>query len=154
MHITMPAYGLRTGREAMAGKEHTPARAERSAPLTILVVASDLKLLKLLDMALSLEFACTVLTVESARRAEETAIRITPDLLILDEQLLDHNVADLGARLHRIAGLSQLPTLLLHVAAPSQDQSENQSYPIRSLGPSWKVEALYAAVQALLGQTL
>lgn len=133
----------------MAGEEHAPEQADRIAPPTILVVASDLKLLKLLDMALALEFGCSVLTLDSGRSAETAVQRLKPDLLILDEQLLDDNARDLGARLHRIAGLEQLPTLLLHVAVPSQ----SQSYPTRFLGLSWKVEALYAAVQALLGQT-
>jgi hypothetical protein len=69
--------------------------------------------------------------------------------LILDEQLLDHKARDLSARLHRIAGLEQLPTLFLGVAVPSK--MESQGYPTRFLGLSWKVEALYTAVRELLG---
>jgi hypothetical protein len=60
----------------MTGKEHTPGQTDPAAPLTILVVASDPKLLKLLDMALSLEFGCPVLTVQSAWSALEAAKRV------------------------------------------------------------------------------
>ena len=130
----------------MTGKEHTPEQADRTAPPTILVVASDLKLLKLLDMALSLEFACSVLTLDSGRSAETAVQRITPDLVILDEHLLDRRAADLGIRLHRVAGLEQVPTLFINVAVASQ----SQSYPTRFLSTSWKIEALYAAVYELL----
>jgi response regulator RpfG family c-di-GMP phosphodiesterase len=133
----------------MAGKEHTPAQADRTAPPTILVVASDLKLLKLLDMGLSLEFACTVFTLDSGRSAETAVQRITPDLLILDEHLLDRRAAVLGTQLHRVTGLERVPTLLINVAVPFQ--SESQGYPTRLLGTSWKLEELYAAVHALLG---
>ena len=134
----------------MAGKEHTFEQAERTAPLTVLVVASDLKLLKLLDMALSLEFAGTILTLDSGKSAATTMQRIRPDLVILDEYLLDRRAADLDAQLHHIAGLERVPTLFLNAAVPSQSE-ESLSYPTRFLGLSWRVEDLYAAVHALLG---
>ena len=47
----------------MTGTEQVPGRADRAVSLTILVVANDPKLLKLLDMALPLAFGCQVLTV-------------------------------------------------------------------------------------------
>lgn len=135
----------------MTGNQHTLEATKRTTPLTMLVVASDPKLLKLLHMALTLEFGCEVLTVKSARSAQEGAKRFRPALLILDEQLLNDQTADLDARLHRIAGLEQLPTLFLN--ATSSSQPDRHAYPTRFLEPSWKVEALYAAVRALLDQT-
>jgi DNA-binding response OmpR family regulator len=136
----------------MTGNEHAPEPTKQATPLTMLVVASDPKLLKLLHMALWLEFGCSVLTVQSARGAEEVAKRSRPALLILDEQFLNDKTHDLDARLHRIAGLEQLPTLFLN--ATSSSQHDHQGCPTRFLEPSWKVEALYAAVRALLGQAL
>ena len=133
----------------MVEEEQASGRADRVVPPTILVVAADPKLLKLLHMALSLEVDGEVLTVDNARSAEEAARRLEPDLLILDEQLINHRAQDLSARLHRIAGLEQLPTLFLGVAVPSQ--MESHSYPTHYLGLSWKVEALYVAVWELLG---
>ena len=87
-------------------------------------------------MALSLELACSVLTLDSGSRAETAAQRIKPDLLILDE---------VTAALP--SDLAEVPTLLINVAVPSQ----SQSYPTLFLSTSWKIEELYAAVHALLG---
>jgi response regulator RpfG family c-di-GMP phosphodiesterase len=130
----------------MAGNAQAPGPTDRAAHPTIMVVASDLKVLKLLDMALSLEMACRVLTLERGSSAETAAQRITPDLLILDEYLLDRRAADLGTQLHRVTGLEQVPTLFINAAVPPQ----SQSYPARFLSTSWKIEELYAAVHALL----
>ena len=135
----------------MTEKEHTPGLTEQAAGPTILVVASDPKLRKLLGMALSLELSCPVHMVDNARKADEVATRLTPALMIVDEQLFTANAHDLSARLHRIAGLEQMPTLFLNV--PDLSQNGHQGYPTRFLEPSWKLEDLYAAVQALLGQT-
>lgn len=135
----------------MTGNQHTLETARRTTSLTILVVASDPKLLKLLHMALTLEFGCDVLAVKSAGSAQEAVKRCRPALLILDEQFLNDQTADLDARLHRIAGLEPLPTLFLN--ATSSSRPGRQAYPTRFLELSWKVEALYAAVRALLDQT-
>ena len=135
----------------MTEKVPVPEQTEQAKKPSILVVASDPKLRKLLDMALSLELGCPVHMVDNARKADEVVTRLTPALMIVDEQLLTENAHDLSARLHRIAGLEQLPTLFLNV--PDLSQDGHQGYPIRFLEPSWKVVDLYAAVQALLGQT-
>ena len=132
----------------MTGNEYTSDAAAQAVPLTMLVVASDPKLLKLLHMALSLEFGCSVLTAQSARSAQELAHHARPALLILGEQFLNDKTADLEARLHRIAGLEELPTLFLNAMSPFQPAS--QAYPTHFLEPSWRVEALYDAVRALL----
>jgi response regulator RpfG family c-di-GMP phosphodiesterase len=133
----------------MAGNERAPGHTDWAATPTIMVVASDLKLLKLLDMALSLELACEVLTLDNGRGAETAAQRIKPDLLILDEHLLDRKARDLGTQLHSVAGLERVPTLLINAAVPSRDVS--QGYPTLFLSPAWKMEELYAAVHELLG---
>jgi response regulator RpfG family c-di-GMP phosphodiesterase len=132
----------------MAETEQAPGSTGGAALPTILVVASDVKLLKLLDMALSLEMGCAVLTLDNSSSAVTAAQRIVPDLLILDEHLLDRRAADLGAQLHRLLGLERVPTLLLNAEMPPQHES--QSYPIRFLSRSWKMEEFYAAVHALL----
>ena len=132
----------------MVGKENTPEQTDRKTIPTVLVVASDPKMLKLLTMALSLELACEVITVVSARKAEEAVKRLRPALLILDEEIINEKAQDLSDRLHRIAGLEQLPTLFLNAATLTQ--GESKCYPACFLTWSWKVEALYAAVQALI----
>jgi response regulator RpfG family c-di-GMP phosphodiesterase len=134
----------------MTGNAPAPGHTDRTALPTIMVVANDLKLLKLLDMALSLEVPCKVLTLDSGSSAETAAQRITPDLLILDEHLLDRRARDLGMQLHRVTGLERVPTLLINAAVPSQ--SDSQSYLTLLLSTSWKMEELYAAVHELLGR--
>jgi len=86
-----------------------------------------------------------------AHRAITAAQRSRPALFLLDEQFHNDKAHDLGARLHRIAGLEQLHTLFLNTEDSSQRTS--QDYPTRFLGFSWKVKALYEAVRAPLGQT-
>lgn len=132
----------------MAEKEQVPGATGGMALPIILIVASDVKLLKLLNMALSLERECVVLTLDNGSSAVTAVQRMMPDLLILDEHLLDRRAADLGAQLHHLPGLERVPTLLLNAEMPPQHES--QSYPIRFLSRSWKMEEFYAAVHALL----
>ena len=115
-----------------------------------MVVAHDLKLLKLLDMALKLELSCDVLPFASARSAQETAKSVKPDLVILDEQLLDLQAHELADQLHCIKGLERVPTLILNAATVSL--SESPCYPLILLRMRWKIEELYAAVYELLGR--
>jgi response regulator RpfG family c-di-GMP phosphodiesterase len=136
----------------MARNEHAPEAAQPASPLTVLLVADDPHVLTLLRMALALEFGCSVLTAQSAWSVQEVAQRSRPALLILDETLLKEQIHAVAARLHRIAGLEQLPTLVINAVGPFND--EREGYPVRFLEPSWKVAALYAAVRTLLGQTL
>ncbi len=116
----------------------------------MLVVASDPMLLKLLTMALPLELACEVLTLNSTRNVELAAKHLRPDLLIIDEMLINGKAHDLSDRLHRIAGLEYLPTLFLNVTLMSP--GESMRYPTCFLKWPWKMEALYAAVGSLLDQ--
>ncbi|MBA2679984.1 MAG: hypothetical protein H0U76_16510 [Ktedonobacteraceae bacterium] len=114
---------------------------------TIIVVANDLKLLKLLSLALKIEFACEVLSFISARSVEETIMYVRPDLLILDEHMVDCNARTFAARMHSIPGIEGVPTLFIN--GNISYQSESQEYVIRSLGSSWNIEVLYAAVYEL-----
>ena len=135
----------------MTGNEQAPGHTDGAAIPKIMVVASDLKLLKLLVMALSLELTCEVLTLDGGRSAEKAAKWIQPDLLILDEHLLDCRARELGTQLHSVTGLERVPTLLINASVLSR--SESQSYPTLFLSTSWKIVELYAAMHALLGHT-
>jgi response regulator RpfG family c-di-GMP phosphodiesterase len=114
-----------------------------------MVVANDLKLLKLLDMALKLELACEVLTFASGRSAGEAAKSVKPALLIIVDQLLDRSARVLADRLHSIKGLERVPTLLINTFVPPR--RERRSYHTIFLCMPWRVEELYAAVYELLG---
>lgn len=135
----------------MIWKENIPEQTDRKAQPTMLVVASDPMLVKLLTMALTLELACEVVTVDHARKAEEAAKHFSPALLILDEGFFQDRALDLSDHLHRIDGLEQLPTLFLNGVV--LHDSENKCYPTYFLGWSWKVEAFYNAVRTLLDST-
>jgi CheY-like chemotaxis protein len=98
----------------------------QAATPTILVVAHDPKFLKVLDMALKLEFECVVLSVTGGRSAVEMAERVKPDLFILDYHLLDLGARELSHRLHSITELESIPTILLNSPVPLW--SEHQGY--------------------------
>jgi response regulator RpfG family c-di-GMP phosphodiesterase len=135
----------------MAGNEPIAGHTDRGDLPKIMVVANDLTLLKLVNMALSLEVACDVLTFASGKSAEETAKSVTPDLFIIDEHLLDLAAGELADQLHSIKGLERVPTLIVNAATVSL--SESQSYPMILLRMRWKIDELYAAVYELLGRT-
>jgi CheY-like chemotaxis protein len=135
----------------MIEKQQTPEPPESAVRRQVLVVTSDPQRRKWLAMALSLEFACSVHTADSASRAEAAVRRLTPALLVIDEQFLIDNAVDLAARLHNIARLEHLPTLFLTVSDLSQNG--HHRYPTRLLAPTWNVESLYAAVRSLLAET-
>ena len=130
----------------MTGNKQTPGHTNRVVIPTIMVVTNDLKLLKLLDMALSLELTCEVLTLDSGRSAETTAKQVRPDLLIIDKHLLDRQAHELNTQFHSVTGLERVPTLLINADTAPQ----NQNYPLLFLSTAWKMEALYAAVHELL----
>ncbi len=133
----------------MAGNEHSSRQTEQASIPTVMVVANDLKLLKLLDMALKLELSCEVLAFASGKSAQESAKRVKPDLFIIDEQLLDLQAHELADELHTFPGLEQVPTLILNAATVSL----SESYPLILLRMRWKIEELYAAVYQLLGRS-
>ncbi len=129
-------------------KDGISGQTEEKACPIMLVVASDPMLFKLLTMALPLELACEVLTINSARSVEQAAKHLRLDLLIIDERLINDKAYDLSDRLHRITGLEHLPTLFLNVTL--MPSSESKYYPSCFLQWPWKIEALYAAVRSLL----
>ncbi len=135
----------------MAGNELMPIRTVQVAFLTILVVASDPKFLKFLEMALQLEFECEVLSITRGRSAVEMAERVKPDLLIIDYDLLDHNALELSHRLHNIKELKSIPTILLN--SPGTSWNDSQSYHTIFLSIPFALRDLYAAVNNSLGRT-
>ncbi|MGZ3644297.1 MAG: hypothetical protein ACXVCM_10630 [Ktedonobacteraceae bacterium] len=71
----------------MTESELMPLEIYQAVHPTFLVVATEPKFLKFLDMSLKLEFACEVLSVTSGRDAVEMAEQIKPDCFILDYHL-------------------------------------------------------------------
>ena len=118
---------------------------------TMLLVATDPKFLKVLDMSLKLEFECVVLSVKGGRSAVETAKRIKPDLFIIDYHLLDLGALELSHRLHSITELKSIPTILLNSPVPSW--SEHQGYHTIFLRMPFALLELYTAVNESLGRT-
>ncbi len=135
----------------MSENERIPLRTDQGTAPTILVVAHDLKFLKLLKLALEIEFECIVLSITSGRSAVETAERARPDLLIIDAYLLDVDALELTDRLHSIKELERVPTLLLNsLAAP---RSKLQGDHIIFLRGPFATEDFYAAVNKCFGRT-
>ena len=110
----------------MVENEFMPLRADKAANSTILVVASDPKFLKVLEMALKLEFECEVLPVTRGKSAVKTSEHVKPDLFIIDYHLLDFNALELSRQLHSIKKLESVPTVLLN--SPVTSWSEHQGY--------------------------
>lgn len=108
----------------MTKKDQLKGTNTAASEARILGVSSDPKLRKWLSMALSLELGCPILMVDGASSAEEAATRLTPALVMIDEQFLKYNAADLCTRLHNIAGLEQLPTLFLNVSNLPQNDHQ------------------------------
>lgn len=129
----------------MTKQNQIASSEDRTASAIIVVVTSDLTLLKLVNMALNLELNCEVLGFTSARNAEVTIRSIPPDLVILDESLLDGHAHNLVDQLQSI----QTPTLFLNVQEAAHTPHDHTI----SLDPLWKVDAFYSAVHHLLGHT-
>jgi len=116
----------------------------QTAHPTFLVVATDPKFLKFLDMSLKLEFECIVLAVTSGWDAVKKAEQIKPDLFMLDYHLLDSNALVLSHRLHTIRELASIPTIFLNSPGPSwsDPQMDNTVF----LSMSFSLAELYTAV--------
>ncbi len=135
----------------MPANEHMPMRTDQRAFPTILVVASDRKMLKLLEMALSTEFECELLSISSGRSAAERAKRVRPDLVIIDAHLLDGNTLELAAQLHAIKELESVPTLLVNT--PAAWWSTPQRAHTIFLRAPFELVDFYTAVNRCLGRT-
>ena len=135
----------------MASNEHVLGEPPRAPRPTIMVVATDLTILKLLGMALTIEYECEVLTFISERSLLETAKHSKPDLVVVYSQLLGLSALELADRLHGIKGLESVPTILTH--APRASWSKSQRPHLIILGLPFQLEEFYAAVNKSLGRT-
>jgi DNA-binding response OmpR family regulator len=134
----------------MADNAPMPLHTEQRVP-TMLVVARDPKMLKLLKMALITEFECDVLSVTSGRNVVETATLFVPDLVIIDAHLLDSNALDLSDQLHAVSELTRVPIILLNMLA-ALERTPQREHVIVLDGPFVLVD-VYAAMHRCLGHT-
>jgi DNA-binding NtrC family response regulator len=132
----------------VAGNKHASGELPRASHLSIMVVATDPAILKLLTMALKLEYECEVLTFTSEGSLLETAKHYKPDLMIIYSQLLGLNALELADRLHSIKGLENVPTILTHAPVASWSQSQHSHLIV--LNMPFTLEELYAAVTKVL----
>ena len=126
-----------------------PQSADKTANSMILVVASDPKFLKFLEMSLKLEFENEILSLTKGKRAVDLSMHIKPDLFIIDFYLLDLSALELSSRLHTINALESIPTIVLN--SPVTSWSKPQSYNLTFLAQQFALEDLYSAVSKNLG---
>ena len=117
---------------------------DKTANSTILVVASDPKFLKFLEMALKLEYEHEILSLTRGKRAVDLSMHIKPDLFIIDYHLLDLSALELSLRLHNINELESVPTIFLN--SPVTSWNEPKSYNTIFLTMQFALEDLYSAV--------
>jgi DNA-binding NtrC family response regulator len=129
----------------MAGNERISRKRGGVDLPTILVIAPHVTLLRLLEMALQLEFACEVLAFVGGRSALETAKTVMPDLVIIHAHLLDLDALELADRLHHMQGFASVPVLLTH--APINFWHKSQRSHLTVLTMPFVLEDFYAAVR-------
>ena len=132
----------------MAGNERISGKREGEDLPTILVIAPHATLLKLLEMALKLEFACEVLAFVGARGALETAKTVRPDLVIIHAHLLDLDALELADRLHDMQGFASVPMLLTHTPADSWHKGQRSHLIVLTM--PFVLEDFYAAAHICL----
>src|SRR5215831_15692043 len=98
----------------MAETDPMQGSKDQAAASTILVVSDHPNLYGFLVDALTIKFACDVLTVTTGESALEMVNTVKPDLLIIDDQLPDFKALELSDRLHGIEGLASVPTILIN----------------------------------------
>ncbi len=126
-----------------------PQSVDKTANSSIMVVASDPKFLKYLEMALKLEFEHEIFSLTRAKRAVDLSMHVKPDLFIIDYHLLDLSALELSSRLHNINTLESIPTIIL--SSPVTSWSETQIYNTTFLTMQFTLEDLYSAVSKNLG---
>jgi DNA-binding response OmpR family regulator len=109
-----------------------------------LIVASDPKFLKFIEMSLKLEFEYGIFSLTRGKRAIELSQHVKPDLFILDYHLLDINVCDLSSHLHTNSELESVPTIVLN--SPVASWNIPQPYDTTFLSTQFALEDLYFAV--------
>ena len=132
----------------MADNKRGVEKAEDALLPTILVLATDGSVRKMLEMALKVEYGGEVLPCASVWSALEESKRFKPDLIVIYYQLLGMKALDLVDQLHRIEGIERIPIILTHV--PVASGSENQSPQCIVLSQPFVLEDLYAAIQTCL----
>ena len=125
-----------------------PQSVDKTVNSSIMVVASDPKFLKFLEMALKLEFEYEIFSLTKGKRAVELSMHTKPNLFILDYHLLDLSALELSSRLHNINALESVPTIILN--SPVTSWSEPQSYNTTFLVLQFALEDLYSAVSKSL----
>ncbi len=121
-----------------------PQSIDKTANSSIMVVASDPKFLKYLEMALKLEFEHEILSLTKGKRAVDLATHANPDLFIIDYHLLDLTALELSSRLHNINSLESVPTIVVN--SPVTSWGVPQSYNTTFLAVQFALEDLYSAV--------
>ncbi len=129
--------------------EFTPPGVDKTANTTILIVASDPKFLKFLEMSLKLEFEYGILSLTRGKRALELSRYVKSDLFILDYHLLDLTAQELSSQLHTITELENIPTIVLN--SPVSSWSVPQPYNTTFLSLQFALEDLYSAINEYLG---
>jgi DNA-binding NtrC family response regulator len=135
----------------MMSNDCTPGHTDGADHLTILLVASDVTLLKLMEMALKLEFACTILAFTAAKSALEAAKTVMPDLVVIHFDLLDLDALELADRLHDIKGFESVPMLLTYMPFAFWNMALRSYLFILNMPFVW--EEFYAAVYTCLNRT-
>jgi len=136
----------------MTESELVLQETNQAANPTILVVASDPKFLKFLEMALKLEFEYEIFSLTTGKKAVEMSKQIKPDLFIIDYHLLDLGALELSLRLHNITELENVPTIVLN--SPVTSWSEPQRHHTIFLTMQFALEDLYSAVNENLDRNL
>jgi PleD family two-component response regulator len=136
----------------MTEKERVPGKPEDATWPTILVVATDASVLKMLQMALKVEYVCEVLPFSNGRSALEAVKSVRPDLILIHSLLLGLNALELAAQLHSIEGRASVPVLLAH--APVASYRDDQEPYLIVLGQPFVLEDLYRAINTCLGRIL
>jgi len=126
-----------------------PQSVDKTANSTILVVASDPKFLKFLEMSLKLEFEYRIFSLTRGKRAFDLSMHVKPDLFIIDYHLLDLSPLELSIRLHNITELESVPAIVVN--SPVTFWSEPQPYNTSFLTMQFALADLYSAVNENLG---
>jgi response regulator RpfG family c-di-GMP phosphodiesterase len=129
--------------------ECVPGETDSVSTRTVLLVAADMSVLKMLEMALKVEYECEVLPFSNGRSALEATKDARPDLMVIHSLLLSLSALDLANQLHSIEGLERVPTILTH--APNASRSESRGQHLIVLGLPFVLQDFYAAVNRCFG---
>ncbi len=88
---------------------------------TILVVEDDIHIGEVLVQAISQETPFLAILVQNGDEALNTVKGVKPNLFILDYQLPHINGIELYDQLHTIAGLGQVPTIMISAQLPVKE---------------------------------